>query len=232
MTPLHETISYPEARSTAFFFHRQVWHLLALLILVPTTWWLASPWLGEHDTGWFWLALGIPIAHQVVVWMVFRAQLGWGTLTKVFGRADMIVWGVLFLPLMIARLLSTAALAHATQGTLPLPTVLTTILAVLILIPAIYTGWSVVKYFGLLRAMVGDHFRIKYRQMPLEKRGIFKYSNNAMYSFGFLILWAIALLGQSIPALVVAGFQHAYIWVHYYCTEKPDMDIIFREEND
>ena len=75
--------------------------------------------------------------------------------------------------------------------------------------------------------MVGDHFRLRYRQMPLENRGIFKYTKNAMYTYGFVILWAIALFNLSLPALIAAGFQHLYIWVHFYCTEKPDMDIIY-----
>jgi len=28
-------------------------------------------------------------------------------------------------------------------------------------------------------------------------------------------------------ALVLAAFCHAYIWVHYFCTEKPDMKRIY-----
>jgi len=27
--------------------------------------------------------------------------------------------------------------------------------------------------------------------------------------------------------LAAALFQHAYIWVHYYCTEEPDMQLIY-----
>lgn len=63
--------------------------------------------------------------------------------------------------------------------------------------------------------------------MPLVEQGAFKFSNNAMYTFAFYLLWAITLLIGSQAALSVALFQHAYIWVHHYCTEKPDMDIIY-----
>ena len=48
-----------------------------------------------------------------------------------------------------------------------------------------------------------------------------------MYVFGFAILWVPALLFQSVAALIVAAFSHAYIWVHYYCTERPDMRRIY-----
>ena len=52
-----------------------------------------------------------------------------------------------------------------------------------------------------------------------------------MYSFAFLIFWAIALLSGSWAALVAALFQHTYIWVHMYCTEEPDLGIIYDRDN-
>jgi hypothetical protein len=228
-----EKLWYPHARSASFFFYRQVWHLLALLVLVPSTWLLVRPflddgrWLGLTNTSWFWLSIGLAVVHQVVVWIVFRLQIGWATLTRVFGRADLVIWGVLFQTLLTGRIVAVIGLAQSTQNSLPISHTLAIVIALFLIIPFVYTIWSVFKYFGLVRAMVGDHFRIKYRQMPLEDRGIFKYSSNAMYTFGFLALWVIGLLHLSIPALLLAAFNHIYIWVHYFCTEKPDMEIIF-----
>ena len=171
----------------------------------------------------------LSIVHQLVVWIVFRLQLGWAALTRIFGKADLLIWGLIFLPLFTGRVITLVGLARATQDSLALARPFAVGMALLLLIPAVYTLWSVLRYFGLTRAMVGDHFRVRYRHMPLDNRGIFKINGNAMYAFGFLLLWAIALLNRSLPALVVAGFQHIYIWVHYYCTEKPDMEIIYRE---
>ena len=48
-----------------------------------------------------------------------------------------------------------------------------------------------------------------------------------MYTYAFLLFWALALGLASKGALVVAAFSHAYIWVHYHCTEKPDMESIY-----
>lgn len=228
-----EKLSYPQARSMTYFFHRQIWHLLALLVLVPTTWLLARPfldnaqWLGWTNTTWFWLSIGLAIIHQVVVWIVFRLQIGWATLTRIFGRADLVIWGILFQTLLTGRIMAVIGLAQTTQHSLLIPRALAVVIALIMLVPFVYTIWSVIKYFGLVRAMVGDHFRIKYRQMPLEDRGVFKYCSNAMYSFGFLVLWVIGLIHLSVPALLLAAFNHVYIWVHYFCTEKPDMKIIF-----
>ena len=224
---------YKEARSLKYFLHRQFWHLLTLLILVPVTWSFAAPvmgdnsWLGITDITWFWLAVGVSIIHQVIVWIVFRLQLGWATLSKIFGDSDLFVWALLFLPFLLARVISLIGLACANSSTLVLPNKLAITLALFLIIPAIYTLWSVIRYFGLIRALGADHFRISYRKIPLVKRGIFKWNSNSMYSFAFLILWAIALLLGSQAALSVALFQHVYIWVHYFCTEKPDMEIIY-----
>ncbi len=48
-----------------------------------------------------------------------------------------------------------------------------------------------------------------------------------MYAFVFLGLWGIAIIGRSQAALAVALFQHAYIWVHWYCTEQPDLVVLY-----
>ncbi|MFW5850458.1 MAG: methyltransferase [Spirochaetota bacterium] len=74
--------------------------------------------------------------------------------------------------------------------------------------------------------MRGDHFRRRYREMPLVTQGVFRFSSNAMYGYAFLLLWAIALITRSHAALAAALFQHTYIWVHRYCTEEPDMPLL------
>jgi hypothetical protein len=44
--------------------------------------------------------------------------------------------------------------------------------------------------------------------------------------------WAIALLTRSQAALAAALFQHAYIWVHWYCTEQPDGVVLYGRSQD
>jgi len=59
------------------------------------------------------------------------------------------------------------------------------------------------------------------------KEGIFRYTDNGMYIYSILILYLPGLLLLSKTALIVALFNHVYIWVHYYCTERPDMKVIY-----
>lgn len=215
------------------FFKRQGWHAAALLLLVWIAWYSAratlgdGDWLGITDTAWFWMGVGIAIVHQVVVWLGWRAQLIWKLFSRLFGRYDLLIWGILFVPLLAARPVMVFGMAMADRSSLALPSWLAITLGLLLLIPSLYTMWSVARYFGIKRAMGGDHFRSKYREMPLVREGAFAWSSNAMYAFGFLGLWSIALLLESHAALCVALFQHAYIWVHQFCTESPDAEVLY-----
>jgi len=221
-----------------YLFKGQLQHLLLLLVLLALTISLARPaldgdtWLGVSESAWFYALLGVCVLHQVVGWLVFRAQLVYGLLTRLFRRYDLLVWGLVFVLLFILRMLFTLAVGLADAGSLGDWRGVQAILGVLLLIPTVYTVWSVGKYFGMLRALGGDHFREKYRRMPLVREGIFKYSNNAIYAYAFLALWAFAMLCGSRVALAGAFFQHTYIWVHMWFTEAPDMALLYGDGAD
>lgn len=216
-----------------YLFTGQIPHLLLLVVMVPGVLMLADAglrggvWMGIEDRYWLYLLLAVVITHQVVVAAIFRLQLVYQLLTRLFGRWDLIAWGAMFLPFLMLRVVTLAGLGMSTAGTLDLPTALTVPVAVLLLAPAAYTLWSVVRWFGIRRALGADHFRHCYREMPLVRKGAFRYSSNAMYSYAFLLLWAIAILTRSQAAIAAALFQHAYIWVHWYCTEEPDMRLLY-----
>lgn len=221
----------------SYVFTGQFQHLLLLLCLVPGAIYLARPafdgssWLGIPDQTWFYAAIALAVIHQIVGWAVFRLQLVFSLFSRLFGKYDMLVWGILFFPIFLLRPVLALGLGLADFGSLESYRIIQIVSGIVLLIPAIYTGWSVERYFGVPRALGGDHFRQKYQNMPLVKEGAFKYSSNAMYTFFFLLFWAIALLTGSRAALASALFQHAYIWVHMYCTESPDMKMIYGSVN-
>jgi len=188
--------------------------------------------LGVTDSAWFGWTLAVPIAHQLLGWLVFRGQLGWGVLTRWFGEADLRVWGIVFMPLLAARPLTMLALSIADSGSLALFPRVRVLLAGLLLVPALYAMWSVLRYFGIERALGGDHFRLRFRRMTFVKEGAFGWSSNAMYAYVFLLLWSLALAAGSGAALCSAAFQHAFIWAHYFCTEEPDMRLMYGKAED
>jgi protein-S-isoprenylcysteine O-methyltransferase Ste14 len=169
----------------------------------------------------------VPVAHQVFVWFCWRTELHASLLTRALGRAAFTLYAVVFSLLGIARIVSVFLLAIANHGTAPGNPIMLKLLALILLIPALYLLHSVRRYFGFRRAFGIDHFDESYRSLPLVREGIFRYASNGMYAFGFLLIWFPGLWYASLAALAAALFNHLYIWVHYYCTERPDMVRIY-----
>lgn len=194
--------------------------LASLLFLV----WVAWKYVGEPYAIAFWIAIAIPIVHQVFVWLVWRLELRSSTISKTIGFQTYLVF---FFTLLSSRLISVFVLGWLDMGSLNLPILPRAIAVTLLSLVWVYTAYSVERYFGFARAAGADHFDPSYRDMPLVKEGIFRFTSNGMYVFGFFLFWAIAIGFNSIAALIVAAFSHAYIWVNYYATEKPDMDYLY-----
>lgn len=217
-------------------FKKQGWHLLFLVILLVGVAALAR---GDVLTGqlwgistqaWLWIAIAVPVAHQIIVGVIWRGQLYHNWMKNVFGENGFFVYKIIFTILFVARPISIILLGISNRNTLPLDPILAYVLAVILFIPAAYGMYSVVHYFGIDRAYGIDHFEPEiYRDKPFVKQGMFKYTDNAMYKIVFLILWVIALVFLSQAALLVAVFSHIYIWVHFYFTELPDIRHIYNK---
>lgn len=179
--------------------------------------------LGLTATGWATTSIALALIHQIIVAVVFRLQLHRNLFSRLFGASDMKIWAMIFMPLLVARPI-TLILTGWTDTT-PITGYRTAeiLLGLALLAPAIWAMHSTLVYFTLPRALGGDHFREDIRALPKVTGGAFDYTDNAMYGVVFTGLWGIALLFGSWNALVLALFQQAYIWVHMYCTEAPDL---------
>lgn len=184
--------------------------------------------LGLTSGGWARVSIALALLHQWLVAAVFRLQLHHNLMSRLFGQRDLAIWAALFLPLLAARPITVILCGWADAGQLGLPHPVRVATGIVLLAISLWAMHSVLVHFTIRRALGGDHFRDEIAALPLVDRGAFRYSANAMYGLVFLGLWGIALLLDSWNALVLALFQHAYIWVHMYCTEQPDMDWIYR----
>jgi len=183
--------------------------------------------LGISGDAWFILALAVPVVHQIYVWITWRSQLCYAALTDLLGKRAFVLYQVVFVILLLSRPITLLMLTIVDHDSLTIPIPIRLILCSVLGIPAAYAMYSVVRFFGMSRAAGKDHFDESYRNMPLVTEGIFRYTSNGMYLVVFLGVWAIAIAGASWATLVAAGFSHAYIWVHFYCTERPDMQLIY-----
>ena len=192
----------------------------ALLALV----WGAWEYLGEPFPAAFWIAIAFPVMHQIYVWLAWRLELRSSATSKAIGFRGYLVC---FFLLFGSRFISLLALAWMDRGSLKLDVLPRTIVTTLLVALGTYAAYSVKRYFGMARAAGADHFDPRYRELPLVREGIFRFTSNGMYIYGFLLFWAIAVGFNSTAALTVAAFSHAYIGVHFYATEKSDMDFLY-----
>lgn len=220
----------------SLLFEGQLAHALCLAVLVGAAIWAASfgaamdgSLFGLSTAVWLALLLADAIIHQVFVWVSWRLELHGGKLTQWFGDTEKAfrIYAILFAILFGARFVIVTLLAIANRGTLDIAPWFGLLLAAIIAVPAIYLFYSVKTYFSFRRAFGIDHFDPEARDWPMVRDGIFKYTSNGMYFFGIGALWIPALAFQSTAALIGAAFSHAYIWVHYFTVEKPDMQRIY-----
>ncbi|GMR06064.1 MAG: hypothetical protein BMS9Abin25_0646 [Gammaproteobacteria bacterium] len=216
-------------------FRYQIWNLLLLILLLLSVQLYASnkpeillgSFWGVSTKIWFWLAIAVPVIHQLYVWLVWRLELYLGVFTKRFGvQKSFKIYAAGFSILFSGRLIVIIILAISSKDTLSLMPMTSYLIAALITPFVLYLFYSVKKYFTIERAYGIDHFDRDYNE-PYVKKGIFKYTDNGMYVFGLLILYLPGLLLFSEAALLAALFNHIYIWSHYYFTERPDMVEIY-----
>jgi len=216
-------------------FQYQTWHLLLLtaLLVLLTTYISQNPqiligsFLNISASAWFCLAIAVPIMHQVYVMLVWRFELYQRTFSKRWGTHQAFkIYTIGFSILFASRLISIILLAISTQHSWDISPLIAYTAAAITTPLVLYLFYSVKTYFTMERAYGIDHFDPNYHE-PYVKQGIFKYTDNGMYIFGLMILYLPSLLLFSKAAFIAALFNHIYIWVHYYCTEKPDMTKIY-----
>lgn len=220
----------------------QFWHILllaallsSLYLLVKTDPMFLSGSLWDISTiNWCVFAILIPILHQFYVLICWRSELHYKSISNLFGKKGFKIYKTGFIFLILSRPISITLLAISNANTFNISSIFSYTVSGLLIIPFIYLLYSVRKYFGGDRVVGIDHFYSEeYKKVPFVKKGIFKYTSNGMYLYGFFILWLPGILFESKMALTIAAFNHAYIWVHYYCTELPDCKLIYnKDEND
>ena len=219
-------------------FKHQHWHFLILFILLITIYFLVNmdtsflegEVFGISTNTWFLLAILSPIVHQIYVLVCWRLELFHNSISKVFGINGFKVYKIGFAILFVSRLLTIILLSVSSTNTLNINRVYAYLIASIFFILSVYLFYSVIKYFGIDRAFGIDHFNPKeFKDEPFVKQGIFQYTSNGMYIYGFLLLWIPGFVLLSKAALLVALFNHIYIWVHYYFTELPDIKIIYED---
>ena len=213
----------------SFFFKLQIWHIGGLIVLYYVALQMvdfennSNVFIGISAKNWFLFSMMTPLLHQGYVWLCWRSELCWKTISQTIGFKPYVV---IFFIIAILRL-SGIGLSFADYGSWFTPGWIAWSVSVLIFIPFIYTMYSIKKYFGFLRATGIDHFDPNYKNIPFEKRGIFKWSSNAMYTFAIPVFFGFAFSSGSKAMFIFAAYSFIGTWLHYFCTEKEDFKVIY-----
>lgn len=218
-------------------FEKQAQHMILLAVLLAAVAWMSrgvgvsdGSFQGVSTSTWFWWSIAFPIIHQVWVVVCWRPELHHQWLSRTLGVWGFRIYAAGFAILSAGRIYTMIAVSVANRDSLQVNQSVLNLIAFAVAIPAIYLFYSVARYFGFNRALGADHFDVSYREKPFVRRGIFRFTRNGMYTFGLAVLWLPGLLYASKAGLLSAAFSHIYIWVHYLCTELPDMRRIYGEK--
>ena len=200
---------------------RQPAHVAGLFLLMTLLYLI----LNSFGASWWWslLAFASAVAHQGLVAFVWRREIFEPAKNLVERRSRVRFFAVSFALLVAARLVLTVILSRDTSGSIDLNPLLRLSAIGAIVILAGYTFYSVIRYFGMYRALGADHFDPSYRKKAFVTKGIYRFTSNSMYTFGILPFLLPGLLLQSGEGLAFGLYHYIAIWVHYWATEKPDI---------
>ena len=215
-------------------FKHQAWHFLFIVffslvffIVFEFNAFLSGQLWGISTSIWALWAISAAVFHHIYVLLTWRLEMYYHILSKSLGKYTFLIYEIGFFLFFFGRIILIFLLAFSNASTLSLLFPIRVVIIIVIAIPMFYTFYSVIRYFGIHRAAGADHFLQEYREKPFEKRGIYRYSSNAMYKYAIGVVWIPGLLLGSVTALLVALFNHLYVWVHYFTLEKPDLKILF-----
>jgi len=213
----------------SFFFKYQILHIGGLIVLYYVALQMvdfetdSNVFLGISAKSWFLFAMMTPLLHQGYVWLCWRSELCWKTISQTIGFKS---YAVIMIIIGILRL-SGIGLSFADYGSWFTPGWIAWTISVLIFILFIYTIYSIKKYFGFMRATGVEHLDPSYKDKPFERRGIFKWTPNAMYTIAIAILLGFAISAGSKAMFEIADYTYIGVWLHYFCTEKEDFKVIY-----
>ncbi len=203
---------------------RQPLHLLLAALVCGLT---AVAW--PQATPLFWGTVAVALLHHAWVALWWRSELHGKRVTGRFGYPlGFRIYAVGFAIIALCRISVVWLLAWKEPGDLGVPQALQAPVAGASLLLFATLMASVKLTFGMQRAFGLDHWEPqRCIDMGFVRRGLHRLTPNAMYTFAPSVLLVSVFWWDSRSALVASLANWALLWVHYYCTEKPDMARIY-----
>ena len=169
----------------------------------------------------FYYSIIAACIFQTYVWLAWRSVLHY----KI--NYSFYVHIAVFFSLFIPRIITIVLVAQLDQNSIELPFFVVYVIRPVFAALQIYGSYSTIVYFGPMRLTGSDHFYEEHRKIPLVNEGMFKYSDNVMYTYVSLFNFVITISYSSKIAFFLAIFHYISPWIHFYCIEKPDIREIY-----
>lgn len=170
------------------------------------------------------------LLHQGLVVIVWRYVLFHPIRDRGHRRRVVLAFGSLFFLFFASRLIITILASVRDAGSLEWSPWIRLPAMFAILLPGGWALYSVFRYFGVYRALGADHFDPQYRTLPFERRGIYRYTSNGMYTFAVLLFLLPGLAMDARAGLLIGLYHYGAVWIHYHATEKPDLAFLHGDQ--
>jgi hypothetical protein len=216
------------------FWVRQPLHLILLAILA----------------GGVWVALRIPgarvsrsvaipveaaatasvivgVVHQLWVLLFWRLELGSSAVSRRLSGSGFVVFAAGFVFLFASRFASLFVVAPLNSETIAVPFLYRLIPVGTLAALGFWGLHSVFRHFGMRRALGLDHFDPSIRRGGLVRGGAYRLTRNVMSVLVIPLFFLPGLLWASVASTILGAFHYLAVWAHYYCTELPDMEVMY-----
>ncbi|MCK4906219.1 MAG: hypothetical protein KAS64_01635 [Spirochaetes bacterium] len=177
------------------------------------------------------LSVSASLLHQLFVAFIWRIELHTKKISHKF-KHGFLYYKIGFILLSFLRIASIIIVSIINKESINISASLRIIIIAVLAIPCHYAFFSVIKYFGINRAFGKDHFDESYKHKKFVRKGIYRFTYNGMYLFAVLFIYFIPIALASRAGLILAAFTHIHLWIHYFCTEKPDIVKIYGTRKD
>ena len=212
--------------------YRQDIHLFGFILLSVFFYYF----LVQHQTKCPSLIIGfmIPLAHQCYIMLAWRFEFHGQYFTKFMCDSTslaFLVHRIMYGCTSFLRVMIIFAISRTDSNTIFIDDDLRFGLLIVI---GIFIGWvnySVLRYFGFDRSSGMDHFYPeKCRKLGLVKEGAYAYFDNVQYLATFVVFSIFGIYYKSWNGLIFGLFSSLAAWLHYYCTELPDISLIYNDK--
>ena len=120
-----------------FFFKNQIWHLGGTIVFFYIGFQFVdlssntNTFLGINAFEWFFVAMTIPLVHQTYVWICWRSELCWKSISNTIGFKGYVI---IFFILIVSRL-TAIVLCFVDYGSLYKPELFAWIFSIILFVP-------------------------------------------------------------------------------------------------